>query len=74
MYYLKIATKFNLIELIVDDFYDERVQQLIQQEYVKGVYLRWVTENELENDYKYKKVKRLITKQEDEKVKVLRKD
>ena len=65
MYYLKIKTKFNLIKIIVDDFYDERVQQLIQQEYVQGVYLRWINEKEFETNYEYQKVKRLIKKKEE---------
>ena len=65
MYYLKIKTKFNLIKLIVDDFYDERVQQLIQQEYVQGVYLRWINEKEFETNYEYQKVKRLRKKKEE---------
>lgn len=59
MYYLKIKTKFNLIELIVDDFYDEGVQQLIRQPYVQGVYLRWISEKEYETSCEYQKVKRL---------------
>lgn len=59
MYYLKIKTKFNLIELAVDDFYDEGVQQLIQQPYVQGVYLRWISEKEYEENHEYQKAKRL---------------
>ena len=59
MYYLKIKTKFNLIEIIVDDFYEESVQQLIQQPYVQGVYLRWISENEYEMNHEYQKAKRL---------------
>lgn len=63
MYYLKIKTKFNLIELVVDDFYDERIQQLIQQEYVQGVYLRWIDELEYERNHEYHKAKRLKRRQ-----------
>lgn len=59
MYYLKIKTKYNLIELIIDDFYDERIQSLIQQSYVEGVYLRWIDELEYKSNPEYSKVKRL---------------
>ena len=64
MYYLKIKTKFNFIELVVDDFYEESVQQLIQQPYVQGVYLRWIDEFEYQNNWQYSKVKRLEKKRE----------
>lgn len=59
MYYLKIKTKYNLIELIIDDFYDERIQSLIQQSYVEGVYLRWIDKLEYKTNPEYSKVKRL---------------
>lgn len=59
MYYLKIKTKFNEIKLIIDDFYDERIQSLIQQSYVQGVYLRWIDELEYKSNPEYNKVKRL---------------
>lgn len=59
MYYLKIKTKFNEIELVIDDFYDEGVQQLIQQPYVQGVYLRWINKLEYKTNPEYSKVKRL---------------
>ena len=60
MYYLKIETKFNEIELAVDDFYDENVQLLIQQPYVQAVYLRWIDEKEYQTNPEYHKAKRLI--------------
>ena len=59
MYYIKIKTKFNEIKLIIDDFYDERIQSLIQQPYVEGVYLRWINELEYQSNPEYKKIKRL---------------
>lgn len=59
MYYIKIKTKFNEIKLIIDDFYDERIQSLIQQSYVQGVYLRWIDELEYKTNPEYSKVKRL---------------
>ena len=59
MYYIKIKTKYNLIELIIDDFYDERIQSLIQQSYVEGVYLRYINELEYKRNPEYNKVKRL---------------
>ncbi len=62
MYYLKIKTKFNLVELAVDDFYDENVQLLIQQPYVQGVYLRWIDEKEYQTNPEYCKAKRLEKK------------
>jgi len=59
MYYIKIKTKYNLIELIIDNFYDERIQSLIQQSYVEGVYLRYINELEYKRNPEYSKVKRL---------------
>lgn len=59
MYYIKIKTKFNEIKLIIDDFYDERIQSLIQQPYVEGVYLRWIDELEYKSNPEYNKIKRL---------------
>ncbi len=59
MYYIKIKTKFNEIKLIIDDFYDEGVQNLIKQPYVQGVYLRWISEKEYEENHEYQKAKRL---------------
>ena len=55
MYYMRILTKYNEIKLILDDdqFYDERLQQLLQQEYVQGVYLRWVSEKEYNKNYSH---------------------
>lgn len=49
MYYVVVKTKYNEIKVIIEDFYDESFQQLIQQPYVEGVYLRWINPNELTN-------------------------
>ena len=65
MYYLKIKTKFNEIKLIIDDFYDERIQSLIQQPYVQDVYLAWISEKEYEENHEYQKVKRLKAETKD---------
>lgn len=62
MYYIKIKTKFNEIKLIIDDFYDERIQSLIQQSYVEGVYLRYINELEYQSNPEYNKIKRLERK------------
>ena len=59
MYYLKIKTKYNLIKVVTDDFYDENIQQLIRQPYVQGVFLRYIDEKEYETNQEYNKVKRL---------------
>lgn len=61
MYYLKIKTRFNEIKLILEDdqFYDENLQNLLQQEYVKEVYLRWITEKEYQRNSEYNKVRKL---------------
>lgn len=56
MYYIVVKTKYNEIKLILEDFYDESFQQLIQQPYVMGVYLRWVNENELITNPEYQNV------------------
>ena len=62
MYYIKIKTRFNEIKLIIDDFYDGRIQQLIRQPYVQGVYLRWIDELEYKRNPEYNKIKRLERK------------
>ena len=64
MYYIKILTRFNEIKLILDNdqFYDERLQQLLQQEYVQGVYLRWISELEYQQNTKYNKIRKLERK------------
>lgn len=64
MYYMKIRTRYNEIKLILedDDFYNENLQQLLQQEYVDQVYLRWVSEKEYNKNPQYTKVKRLARK------------
>lgn len=64
MYYIRILTRYNEIKLILEDemFYDENLQNLLQQEYVKEVYLRWISENEYKNNSEYNKVKKLERK------------
>lgn len=64
MYYMRILTRYNEIKLILEDgtFYDENLQNLLQQEYVSEVYLRWITEKECERNPEYNKVKRLERK------------
>lgn len=62
MYYLKIKTKFNEIELLVDDYYDEEVQQIITQPYVEAVYLCCIDEEQEET---YSKVKKLNKQKRD---------
>ena len=57
MYKLKIKTEQNTIELIIDDFFDEQVQEIINQSYVKEVYLRCI---DYENKDEYKSIKKLI--------------
>ena len=49
MYYLKIKTKFNNLELIVDDYHDEEVQDILNQPYIEDVYLCNIAENKKEN-------------------------
>ena len=64
MYYIRITTRFNEIKLILDDgeFYDENLQQLLQQPYITGVYLRWISEEEYRTNSNYNKVRRLEKK------------
>lgn len=64
MYYIRILTRYNEIKLILEDemFYDENLQNLLQQEYVKEVYLRWISENEYKNNSEYNKVRKLERK------------
>ena len=62
MYYLKIKTKFNNLELIVDDYHDEEVQDILNQPYIEDVYLCNIDEDKREN---YSKVKKLIKQQRD---------
>ena len=57
MYYLKIKTKFNNLELIVDDYHDEEVQDILNQPYIEDIYLCNIDEDKKEN---YSKVKKLI--------------
>lgn len=56
MYYIVVKTKYNEIKMLLEDFYDESFQQLIQQPYVMGVYLRWVNENELVTNPEYQNI------------------
>lgn len=64
MYYMQILTKYNEIKLILEDatFYDEDLQNLLQQEYIREVYLRWITEKECKRNPEYNKVRRLERK------------
>lgn len=64
MYYLKIKTKFNELELIVDDYHDEEVQEIFNQPYIEDVYLCNIYEDKKEN---YSKVKKLIKQKRDTK-------
>ena len=57
MYKIKIKTTHNIIELIVDDYFSEDVQEIINQPYVEEVYLRCI---DYENIEDYKDVKRLV--------------
>lgn len=62
MYYIVVKTKYNEIKLILEDFYDESFQQLIQQPYVQGIYLRYIHENELETNPEYASIYRVNKK------------
>ena len=62
MYQLKIKTKFNNLELIVDDYHDEEVQDILNQPYIEDVYLCNIDEDKREN---YSKVKKLIKQKRD---------
>ena len=64
MYYLKIKTKFNNLELIVDNYHDEEVQDILNQPYIENVYLCNIDEDKREN---YSKVKKLIKQKRDTK-------
>ena len=57
MYKIKIKTTHNIIELIVEDYFSEEVQEIINQPYVEEVYLRCI---DYENIDDYKDVKRLV--------------
>lgn len=67
MYYMIIKTKYNEIKLILEDgtFYDDELQNLLQQEYIREVYLRWIDEKEYQRNPEYNKVKKLERKQND---------
>lgn len=64
MYYMRILTKYNEIKLILEDgtFYDDDLQNLLQQEYIREVYLRWIDEKEYERNQEYNKVRKLERK------------
>ena len=64
MYYMVIKTKYNEIKLILEDgtFYDEELQNLLQQEYIREVYLRWINEKEYKKNSEYNKVRKLERK------------
>lgn len=62
MYYLKIKTKFNKLELIIDNYHDEEVQEILNQPYIEDVYLCNIDEDKKEN---YSKVKKLIKQKRD---------
>lgn len=64
MYYLKIKTKFNKLELIIDNYHDEEVQEILNQPYIEDVYLCNIDEDKKEN---YSKVKKLIKQKRDTK-------
>lgn len=64
MYYLKIKTKFNNLELIVDNYHDVEVQEILNQPYIEDVYLCNIDEDKREN---YSKVKKLIKQKRDTK-------
>ena len=57
MYKIKIKTTHNVIELIIDDYFSEEIQEIINQPYVEEVYLRCI---DYENIDDYKDVKRLV--------------
>lgn len=57
MYRVKIKTTYNVIELLVDDYFDKEVQELISQPYVQEVYLRCIDYEDI-NDYRG--IKRLV--------------
>jgi len=67
MYYMVIKTKYNEIKLILEDgtFYDDDLQNLLQQEYIREVYLRWIDKKEYQRNPEYNKVKKLERKQND---------
>lgn len=57
MHWLRVKTKYNTIELMVEDYFSEEVQEIINQPYVEEVYLRCV---DYEDKKDYKKVKKLV--------------
>ena len=59
MHWIKVKTKYNTVEMIVDDYFSEEVQEIINQPYVEEVYLRCI---DYENINDYKKVKKMVRK------------
>ena len=58
MYKLKLKTIYGKeTELIVEDYFDEEVQEIINQPYIQEVYMRCI---DYENKEDYKGVKRLV--------------
>lgn len=57
MYKIKVKTTYNVIELLVEDYFSKDVQEIINQPYVEEVYLRCI---DYENIDDYKDVKRLV--------------
>lgn len=58
MHYLRIKTIYDkTVELVVDDYFSEEVQEIINQPYVKEVYMRCI---DYENINDYKGIKRLV--------------
>lgn len=58
MYKLKLKTIYGKeIELIVEDYFDEEVQEIINQPYIQEVYMRCI---DYENINDYKGIKRLV--------------
>jgi len=64
MYKLKVKTTHNTIELIVDNYFSQEVQEIINQPYVQEVYLRCI---DYENIEDYKGIKRLVKEKKNEK-------
>lgn len=57
MHIIKIKTKYNTFEFIVEDYFAEEVQEIINQPYVEEVYIRCI---DYEDKEQYKGVKRLV--------------
>lgn len=68
MYYIRILTNYNEIKLILNekDFYDDDFQNLLHQNYVREVYLRWIDEKEYKRNSEYNKIRKLERKKNNE--------